>query len=251
MSTRAAIESKEKSLADLMTKILQPSFGPLRESVEKASEDILQIREDLSEAQDKINSCLNNDSDFSKELKNINKNISSQTEIFETHVNSQFSQQKAELLSCFEKSLQSIRQFGENIEKSIDVQLGQQKQEILSLLAQELQTIHNICETIEKSGLDLGNKFDSEMQRISAQSREETTQTNKAILMQKNEMKAALESIERSHHSMIEALHNQHAESVNQISIVQKRSRLSLIFSCMTFLLAVIYISYEIWMRIN
>lgn len=104
---------------------------------------------------------------------------------------------------------------------------------------------------MEKSGLDLGNKFDSEMQRISVQSREETTQTNKAILMQKNEMKAALESIERSHHSMIEALHNQHAESVNQISIVQKRSRLSLIFSCMTFLLVVIYISYEIWMRIN
>lgn len=249
MSTQAAIESKEKSLADLMTKILQPSFGPLRDSVEKASEDILQIKEDLSETQTNISSCL--DDGFNLLRKELKKNISSQTENFETHVNSQFSQQKADLLLSLEKSLQSIRQFGENIEKSIDVQLGQQKQELLSFLAQELQTIHNICETIEKSGLDLGNKFDSEMQRISVQSREETTQTNKAILMQKNEMKAALESIERSHHSMIETLHNQYAESVNQISIVQKRSRLSLIFSCMTFLLVVIYISYEIWMRIN
>lgn len=249
MSTQAAIESKEKSLADLMTKILQPSFGPLRDSVEKASEDVLQIKEDLSETQTNISSCL--DDGFNLLRKELKKNISSQTENFETHVNSQFSQQKADLLLSLEKSLQSIRQFGENIEKSIDVQLGQQKQELLSFLAQELQTIHNICETIEKSGLDLGNKFDSEMQRISVQSREETTQTNKAILMQKNEMKAALESIERSHHSIIEALHNQHAESVNQISIVQKRSRLSLIFSCMTFLLAVIYISYEIWMRLN
>lgn len=249
MSTQAAIESKEKSLADLMTKILQPSFGPLRDSVEKASEDVLQIKEDLSETQTNISSCL--DDGFNLLRKELKKNISSQTENFETHVNSQFSQQKADLLLSLEKSLQSIRQFGENIEKSIDVQLGQQKQELLSFLAQELQTIHNICETIKKSGLDLGNKFDSEMQRISVQSREETTQTNKAILMQKNEMKAALESIERSHHSIIEALHNQHAESVNQISIVQKRSRLSLIFSCMTFLLAVIYISYEIWMRLN
>lgn len=249
MSTQAAIESKEKSLADLMTKILQPSFGPLRDSVKKASEDVLQIKEDLSETQTNISSCL--DDGFNLLRKELKKNISSQTENFETHVNSQFSQQKADLLLSLEKSLQSIRQFGENIEKSIDVQLGQQKQELLSFLAQELQTIHNICETIEKSGLDLGSKFDSEMQRISVQSREETTQTNKAILMQKNEMKAALESIERSHHSIIEALYNQHAESVNQISIVQKRSRLSLIFSCMTFLLAVIYISYEIWMRLN
>lgn len=249
MSTQAAIESKEKSLAELMTKILQPSFGPLRDSVKKASEDVLQIKEDLSETQTNISSCL--DDGFNLLRKELKKNISSQTENFETHVNSQFSQQKADLLLSLEKSLQSIRQFGENIEKSIDVQLGQQKQELLSFLAQELQTIHNICETIEKSGLDLGNKFDSEMQRISVQSREETTQTNKAILMQKNEMKAALESIERSHHSIIEALHNQHAESVNRISIVQKRSRLSLIFSCMTFLLAVIYISYEIWMRLN
>lgn len=249
MSTQAAIESKEKSLAELMTKILQPSFGPLRDSIEKASEDVLQIKEDLSETQTNISSCL--DDGFNLLRKELKRNISSQTENFETHVNSQFSQQKADLLLSLEKSLQSIRQFGENIEKSIDVQLGQQKQELLSFLAQELQTIHNICETIEKSGLDLGNKFDSEMQRISVQSREETTQTNKAILMQKNEMKAALESIERSHHSIIEALHNQHAESVNQISIVQKRSRLSLIFSCMTFLLAVIYISYEIWMRLN
>lgn len=58
MSTQAAIESKEKSPADLMTKILQPSFGPLRDSVEKASEDILQIKEDLSETQDNIRSCL-------------------------------------------------------------------------------------------------------------------------------------------------------------------------------------------------
>ncbi|MCS3507473.1 hypothetical protein [Achromobacter sp. JUb104] len=251
MDLTAEIKSKEKSLSDLMVKILKGPLNPIEDSLKTLKDDLLDTKDLVSEVNDAVNVSVGDLEKVQKTLKRIREDslpeiASSIQTVIAGHVGSQSQHiiakltelssslgqevgaARAEQAHLIQAAIAEVRLNRENAENA-DVDRSGQLQSLALELKQAIVEIGTVLE-------DLHRKSDS----ASSEGFRNLTQESCRVA---HELSA---SLERCQTVMMEAMDQQRRAMLEEFSSLKAKMKISAIIIGVFFASMLAYVGYDL-----
>ncbi|WP_288820336.1 hypothetical protein [uncultured Leclercia sp.] len=285
MNVTSEIKNKEKSLAELMVKILKEPLNPLESSLKKLNTEVLDTKDKVEEINDAINAVGANteeiinplkkslrelqDDDVPGAISKLRDFISTQVEEKKQNISAALSQQSAH----YDSQLKAAT--GEVFEKLSDV-LGQQNESVQAAIQQYQQTGIDSAEALLQQLLN-ANRFLEETCAANASEQQSTRERDQrlaerlesdrrqvlssletlssdvpaALVQHLTPLTQAIESLQTSQQALTEAVSQQKSYLEAQIVASQGRFRYVVIIFALFATSTLAYIGYDIWKNLT
>ncbi|HFL4836362.1 TPA: hypothetical protein ACG34R_004868 [Escherichia coli] len=206
MNVTSEIKNKEKSLAELMVKILKEPLNPLESSLKKLNTEVLDTKDKVEEINDAINAVGANteeiinplkkslrelqDDDVPGAISKLRDFISTQVEEKKQNISAALSQQSAH----YDSQLKAAT--GEVFEKLSDV-LGQQNESVQAAIQQYQQTGIDSAEALLQQLLN-ANRFLEETCAANASEQQSTRERDQRLAERLESIMQAQQQIKQS-----------------------------------------------------
>ncbi|MEH8203765.1 hypothetical protein Q7I36_20270 [Aeromonas veronii] len=277
MNVTSEIKNKEKTLAELMVKILKEPLKPLDSSLKKLHEEVLDTKDKVEEITDAINAVGTNteeiinplkrslrelqDDDIPGTISKLREFISTQVEEKKQDMSAALSQQSAH----YDSQLKAAT--GEVFGKLSEV-LGQQSDAIqryqqavidgAEALSQQLLAVNqsledasvdNACEQRSTRERDqrLAERLESDRREVLSGLETLSTDVQAALAQHLIPPTQAIESLQTSLQALTEAVSEQKSHLEAQIAASQGRFRYVVIIFALFATSTLAYIGYDIW----
>lgn len=260
MNVTSEIKNKEKSLTELMVKILKEPLNPLESSLKKLNTEVLDTKDKVEEINDAINAVGANteeiinplkkslrelqDDDVPGAISKLRDFISTQVEEKKQNISAALSQQSAH----YDSQLKAAT--GEVFEKLSDV-LGQQNESVQAAIQQYQQTGIDSAEALLQQLLNAAERQESDRRQVLSSLETLSSDVPAALVQHLTPLTQAIESLQTSQQALTEAVSQQKSYLEAQIAASQGRFRYIVIIFALFATSTLAYIGYDIWKNLT
>lgn len=263
------IKNKEKSLVELMGRILKEPLNPLERSLKVLVDDNLDIKDLISEVNDALGASALDAEKTRKTLQKIQEGFPTLGSTLQTYILSKFEVESQKIVAALDKS---VNQHDENLKAVSGVfleklenqknELKQSAEELRRCLDLKMETAQAVTQVVlaeiqlsrdlsEKTYLELESKLDKSQNGILTELKGDLIGLKTMMSEKLGAVELASKSIEDNHTALMAKLSQQN--SALTAEVVSSKSKLNhLIITASTFsVLMLIYVGYDIWGNIN
>ena len=262
MTIAAQIKEKEKSLAELMARILQEPLNPLAKSMARVNEEILQANEAITAVREAVDASAAAVEDTGRVLKGVlSKMRGEDFPGLERQLVKQDERQTEAWRSTnallSEKFLLAAERQAELAQASEDM-LKRLEDEHVAARAEQIAAVQSAVDEIrssrslsEQGGERLAAQLDTCHERILTRANEQFSSMLADMADAQRARQLVAERLEAGQKDLANALNQQHASTSAQLSALQTKLKHLSIITGVLLTSTLAYIGYEVWSKLH